>query len=73
MKVVSADAMRALDRRAIEEGGLSAGRLMERAGEGVAAAVEQLAMHHQLEEPSVMLVAGGGNNGGDVLVAARYL
>ena len=73
MKVVSADAMRALDRRAIEEGGLSAGRLMERAGEGVAAAVEQLAMYHQLEEPSVILVAGGGNNGGDVLVAARYL
>ncbi len=42
--------------------------LMERAGAGVARAVEQLA-----PDGPVAVVCGKGNNGGDGLVAARLL
>lgn len=46
------------------------GRLMERAGEAVAAAALDLASDRG---GSVVLLAGPGNNGGDALVAARCL
>ncbi len=63
-----AEAMRAIDRWAIDEQGVPSLDLMERAGIGVARAVEQLA-----PDGLVTVLCGKGNNGGDGLVAARLL
>jgi hydroxyethylthiazole kinase-like uncharacterized protein yjeF len=63
-----ADAMRAIDRWAIEQRGVPSLDLMERAGAAVARAVEELA-----PDGPVAVVCGKGNNGGDGLVAARLL
>jgi NAD(P)H-hydrate epimerase len=63
-----ADAMRAIDRWAIDERHMPSLDLMERAGAGVAEAVEELAPNGL-----VAVVCGKGNNGGDGLVAARLL
>ncbi len=63
-----AEAMRATDRWAIEDRGIPSLQLMERAGEGLAALLWEVA-------PSgpVAVVCGKGNNGGDGLVVARLL
>jgi NAD(P)H-hydrate epimerase len=63
-----AEQMRAIDRWAIEQRGVPGLELMERAGAGVAAAVERLA-----PDGAVTVVCGKGNNGGDGLVVARLL
>ncbi len=63
-----AEAMRAIDRWAIDERGVPSLDLMEHAGIGVARAVEQLA-----PDGPVTVLCGKGNNGGDGLVAARLL
>ncbi|HUN78738.1 MAG TPA: NAD(P)H-hydrate dehydratase [Solirubrobacteraceae bacterium] len=63
-----AEAMRATDRWAIDDRGVPSLDLMERAGAGVASAVEDLA-----PDGPVAVVCGKGNNGGDGLVAARLL
>jgi ADP-dependent NAD(P)H-hydrate dehydratase / NAD(P)H-hydrate epimerase len=63
-----ADAMRAIDRWAIELQGVPGLELMERAGTGVARAVEQL-----MPDGLVTVACGKGNNGGDGLVVARLL
>jgi ADP-dependent NAD(P)H-hydrate dehydratase / NAD(P)H-hydrate epimerase len=63
-----AEQMRAVDRWAIEEQGVAGLDLMERAGAGVARAVEQVSA-----DGPVTIVCGKGNNGGDGLVAARLL
>jgi hydroxyethylthiazole kinase-like uncharacterized protein yjeF len=63
-----AEAMRAIDRWAIEDRGVSGLDLMERAGAGVAREVERLAA-----DGAVTVVCGKGNNGGDGLVVARLL
>jgi ADP-dependent NAD(P)H-hydrate dehydratase / NAD(P)H-hydrate epimerase len=63
-----AEAMRAVDRWAIEERGADSLDLMERAGAGVARAVERVA-----PDGPVVVMCGKGNNGGDGLVAARLL
>jgi ADP-dependent NAD(P)H-hydrate dehydratase / NAD(P)H-hydrate epimerase len=63
-----AEAMRAIDRWAIEQRGVPSLDLMERAGVGVAQAVEQIA-----PDGLVTILCGKGNNGGDGLVAARLL
>jgi hydroxyethylthiazole kinase-like uncharacterized protein yjeF len=60
--------MRAVDRWAIEERGVAGLDLMERAGAGVARAVERL-----VPDGPVTVVCGKGNNGGDGLVVARLL
>ena len=63
-----AERMRATDAWAIEERGVPSLDLMERAGAGLAAIVEE-------EGPTypVAVLCGGGNNGGDGFVAARLL
>jgi hydroxyethylthiazole kinase-like uncharacterized protein yjeF len=66
--LLDAEAMRAVDRWAIEERGVAGLELMERAGAGVARAVERLA-----PDGPVTVLCGKGNNGGDGLVAARLL
>ncbi len=63
-----AEAMRAVDRWAIEQQGVPSLELMERAGEAVARAVEV----HASDGP-VAVVCGKGNNGGDGLAVARML
>ncbi|TAN37674.1 MAG: NAD(P)H-hydrate dehydratase [Verrucomicrobia bacterium] len=73
MKVVSVAQMRELDRRAAEEFNIPSEELMDRAGDGVAEIVEQLADLGGFRRPFVLLVAGRGNNGGDALAAAYYL
>lgn len=73
MKTVTVAQMRELDRRTIEEAGISGEKLMERAGQGVADAVHRLAEASGYTHPVVHLVAGRGNNGGDAFAAARIL
>ena len=63
-----AERMRAIDRWAIEVRGVPSLDLMERAGAGVARAVERL-----VPDGPVAVVCGAGNNGGDGLVVARLL
>jgi len=63
-----AEAMRSVDRWAIEEQGVPSLDLMERAGARVASAVEAIA-----PDGSVTVLCGKGNNGGDGLVVARLL
>lgn len=69
--VVTAGEMREIDRWAIEEIGVPGMLLMENAGLGVVAAVEELAACGQ--ERRVLVFCGRGNNGGDGMVAARHL
>jgi NAD(P)H-hydrate epimerase len=66
--LAGAEQMRAIDRFAIDTIGVPGLELMERAGLGVARAVEQVA-----RDGRVVVVAGKGNNGGDGFVAARVL
>jgi ADP-dependent NAD(P)H-hydrate dehydratase / NAD(P)H-hydrate epimerase len=66
--LLDASQMRAVDRWAIEQRGIPSLDLMERAGQGVARAVEELA-----PDGPVAVVCGKGNNGGDGLVVARLL
>jgi ADP-dependent NAD(P)H-hydrate dehydratase / NAD(P)H-hydrate epimerase len=66
--LLDAPQMRAVDRWAIEQRGIPSLDLMERAGQGVARAVEE----HAPDGP-VIVVCGKGNNGGDGFVVARLL
>jgi NAD(P)H-hydrate epimerase len=66
--LADAERMRAIDRYAIDRLGVPGLELMERAGLGVARAVEQVA-----RDGLVVVVCGKGNNGGDGFVAARVL
>ena len=68
MKVVTADEMRSIDRRTIDEYRVSSAALMERAGLAVAERIRGL-----FERRKVIVISGGGNNGGDGIVAARNL
>jgi ADP-dependent NAD(P)H-hydrate dehydratase / NAD(P)H-hydrate epimerase len=66
--LLDAATMRAVDRWAIDQQGVPGLELMERAGAGVARAVEQL-----VPDGRVAVVCGKGNNGGDGFVVARLL
>ncbi len=72
MRLLGVSAMRELDRRAVEEHGLSVSALMEVAGAALAREAAELRRGAGLSGPAVLL-CGGGNNGGDGLVAARHL
>ncbi len=70
-RIVTAEEMKGIDRRATTNWHIPGMVLMENAGRAVADAVERA-----LEEPtghSVLVVCGKGNNGGDGMVAARHL
>jgi NAD(P)H-hydrate epimerase len=69
MRLVNAEEMRAIERIAIEEMGIPAGTLMERAGRAVADAASGMAG----QDGRIVVVCGAGNNGGDGFVAARIL
>jgi NAD(P)H-hydrate epimerase len=71
MKVVTGDTMRLMDRRAIEECGVSGLVLMENAGY---ACVQSLINEYGVGGGRLaVIVAGKGNNGGDGYVIARLL
>lgn len=71
MKLVTAEQMRELDRKAIQERGIPGPELMERAGRAVAEAALRLSARGR--ERPIVVVCGRGNNGGDGFVAARLL
>lgn len=71
MKIVTAAQMQSLDRRTIEEAGVPGTTLMERAGAGVVACLEQ--QLGSLRDKTVTILCGKGNNGGDGFVVARLL
>lgn len=68
---LTVDAVRELDRRAIEEYGIPGIVLMENAARGVRE--HALAMLGQARNPDCLIVCGPGNNGGDGLGVARHL
>lgn len=69
MKILTAEAMRALDRAAIEGLGLPGPVLMENAAIGVVDAIAE----RFPEAESAAIFCGPGNNGGDGLAIARHL
>ncbi|MFL6193163.1 MAG: NAD(P)H-hydrate dehydratase [Thermoanaerobaculia bacterium] len=69
MRILSAEAMREVDRVAIEELGIPSLVLMENAAIGVVEAVGEAFG----EAESVAIFCGPGNNGGDGLAVARHL
>ncbi len=71
VKVVKADEMREIDRRAIEEFGIAGIVLMENAGIRTVEVIEEIL--DGVEGKTIVVVAGKGNNGGDGLVIARHL
>ncbi|BAF58838.1 predicted Carbohydrate kinase [Pelotomaculum thermopropionicum SI] len=71
MRVVTAGEMKALDKAAIEEYGISGLVLMENAGRQVAEVVRQVL--GEVRGRVITVFIGKGNNGGDGLVAARHL
>ncbi len=73
MKTVDAKTMRELDQRTMREFEVPGALLMERAGIGVADAVQRAARASRSGRPLVQFFAGRGNNGGDAFAAARLL
>lgn len=71
MKLVTAEQMRELERRATQEAGIPTLLLMEHAGRAVAQVTWRLLRHRGGHR--VAVVCGKGNNGGDGLCAARHL
>jgi len=69
MKILTGAEMGAVDRRTVEQFGVSMTELMEGAGEAVA----RFVLRHYPQAERVMVLCGKGNNGGDGLVAARVL
>jgi hydroxyethylthiazole kinase-like uncharacterized protein yjeF len=68
MKIVTAEEMRLIDKKTIEEYGIPGVVLMERAGLAVASRIKEL-----FGRKKVLVVSGSGNNGGDGFVVARSL
>lgn len=71
LPVVTAEEMRDIDKRTIEELGLPGAVLMENAGRALVSCVEELQGARPIGIVSVL--CGSGNNGGDGYVAARVL
>ncbi|MEQ1793036.1 MAG: NAD(P)H-hydrate dehydratase [Nitrospira sp.] len=71
MNLVTAAQMQALDRRTIDEARVPGTTLMERAGAGIVACLQQ--QIGPLRGKTVTILCGKGNNGGDGFVVARLL
>jgi len=71
MKVLTAEQVRALDKRAIEEFHIPGILLMESAALRVVASIET--KFPLASDPYIVVVCGKGNNGGDGLAVARHL
>lgn len=70
-KIITGTQMQELDRRTIEDARIPARVLMERAGSGLVACLEQA--FGSVQGKRVSILCGRGNNGGDGFVAARLL
>lgn len=70
-RLLTAAEMRAVDRRAISEFGISGTTLMENAGRRIFETMERVL--NPLTGRRVLVVCGRGNNGGDGFVTARLL
>src|SRR6476620_11282136 len=68
LATLSREAARELDRRAVDEYGMTGLMLMENAGRGVADRLCELGI-----SGPVVICCGQGNNGGDGFVVARHL
>ena len=68
-ELVTTEEMRALERAAMDSGRVTGLELMERAGEGVAEAIQA----HWPDARRAVVLCGPGNNGGDGFVVARLL
>ena len=71
MNIVTGTQMQTLDRRTITEAQVPSLVLMERAGAGAAAFIED--RYSPLRGKTVTILCGKGNNGGDGFVVARLL
>jgi ADP-dependent NAD(P)H-hydrate dehydratase / NAD(P)H-hydrate epimerase len=71
--ILSAQQMRAFDRRASDVLGVPSLELMENAGRGAAEHIQKLLNERGAATPNVVVAAGAGNNGGDGFVVARRL
>ena len=69
MKVFTIDQIKEIDRKTIEQEGVTSLQLIDRVGEGVAC--EVVSMLHA--KSRIAVFAGPGNNGADALAAARML
>ena len=72
-RILSAEAMREVDRRAIEEVGIPSLVLMENAALGLVEAVTRMDERDGDTVETVAIFCGPGNNGGDGLALARHL
>jgi hydroxyethylthiazole kinase-like uncharacterized protein yjeF len=70
MKISSVEQMREMDRRAVENLGISEALLMENAG---AASIQVLSREFGIAGRRYAIFCGIGNNGGDGLVVARHI
>jgi hydroxyethylthiazole kinase-like uncharacterized protein yjeF len=70
-KIITGAQMQELDRRTIGEAGIPGTVLMERAGAGLAACIEQF--FGSARGKRITILCGKGNNGGDGFVVARLL
>lgn len=74
MKTVSAEIMRKLDKKTIEEANIPGKTLMYRAGCGAAEEIANFAEKlNEKHRKRFIFLAGKGNNGGDAYVAAEHL
>jgi len=71
LKVVTAEEMRNIDRRTIEEIGIPGIVLMENAGAKTASLIQEVL--GGVEGKNILVFCGRGNNGGDGMVVARHL
>jgi len=69
--VVTAAEMREMDRRTINEVGISGLILMENAGIGILKLVTNAVKN--MDSPRIFIICGKGNNGGDGMVVVRHL
>ncbi len=71
--ILARNQVREVDRRAVQEYGMSGLVLMENAGRGTADVLCGLMGEQRREAGNIVVVCGKGNNGGDGFVVARHL